>query len=42
VDEYKFWAGVKENVIGVLGDNSRETVFFEGELKENFPDIKYF
>jgi len=41
VKEYSVWSGVKENVIGVLGDNCRETTFLEGGANQNFPDVKY-
>lgn len=39
--EYDVWSGVKANIIGTLGDNCRETVFLEGGVNDDFPDIKY-
>lgn len=41
IKEYSFWSGAKENIIGVLGDNCRETTFLEGGANDNFPEIKY-
>jgi len=41
VKEYEVWSGIKSNIIGVLGDNSRESTFLEGDAKENFPEVKY-
>jgi len=40
--EYEVWQGVKENIIGVLGDNCKETTFYEGNVEDEFPLYKYF
>jgi len=42
VKDYQVWSGVKQNVIGTLGGNCRETTFVQGGLDDEFPDIKYF
>lgn len=40
--EYEVWQGIKENIIGVLGDNCKETTFYEGNVEDEFPLYKYF